>query len=64
MKGCPQVLRSDCGTENVLVAGMQAYFRAIGNDEVQDLTSMDHHLLTSELKVGGHSSEGVTLGGG
>jgi hypothetical protein len=32
--------------------------------QVQDLTSMDHHLLTSELKVGGHSSEGVTLGGG
>ena len=33
LEGCPQVLRSDCGTENVIVAGIQAYFRATGNDE-------------------------------
>ena len=28
LKGCPQVVRSDCGTENVLVAGTQSYVRA------------------------------------
>lgn len=24
--GCPMIVRSDCGTENVLVAAMQFYF--------------------------------------
>lgn len=33
LKGCPRVVRSDCGTENVIIAGMQSYFRADGNDE-------------------------------
>ena len=27
------IVRSDCGTENVLVAAMQSYFRADGDDE-------------------------------
>ena len=27
VKGCPCVVRSDCGTENI-IAGMQSYFRA------------------------------------
>jgi hypothetical protein len=34
------------------------------NFQVQNLTSTDRRLLINELKVGGHSSEGVTLGGG
>jgi hypothetical protein len=31
--GCPQRVRTDCGTENVLIAGMQCYLRADGLDE-------------------------------
>jgi hypothetical protein len=32
--------------------------------QMQNLTSMDHRLLINKSKVGGHFSEGVTLGGG
>lgn len=31
--GCPMRLRTDCGTENVLLSAMQCYLRADGNDE-------------------------------
>ena len=31
--GCPQRVRTDCGTENILVAAMQCYLRADGLDE-------------------------------
>lgn len=31
--GCPQRVRTDCGTENVVLAGMQCYLRAEGLDE-------------------------------
>ena len=31
--GCPTILRTDNGTKNVIVAGMQCYFRCPGNDE-------------------------------
>ena len=31
--GCPQHVRTDCETENVLVAAMQCYLRADGLDE-------------------------------
>lgn len=33
LKGCPRLVRSDCGTENVLIAAMQSYFRANNEDE-------------------------------
>lgn len=33
LKGCPRVVRSDCGTENCLIAAMQSFFRAHDNDE-------------------------------
>ena len=32
--GCPMLLRTDNGTENVLMAGMQAYFRSNGEDDL------------------------------
>lgn len=32
-EGCPILLRTDCGTENVVMAGMQCYFRQNGQDE-------------------------------
>ena len=31
--GCPQRVRTDCGTENVLIAGMQCYLQGDGLDE-------------------------------
>ena len=31
--GCPTILRTDNGTENVIVAGMQCFFRCDGSDE-------------------------------
>ena len=31
--GCPLRVRTDCGTENVVLAGMQCYLRAHGTDE-------------------------------
>lgn len=31
--GCPRIVRSDCGTENVVIAGMQCYFRAECTDD-------------------------------
>ncbi len=31
--GCPTIVRTDNGTENVIVAGIQCYFRCNGNDE-------------------------------
>ena len=30
--GCPILLRTDCGTENGVMAGMQCYFRQNGRD--------------------------------
>lgn len=32
-EGCPILLRTDCGTENGVMAGMQCYFRQNGQDE-------------------------------
>ena len=32
LKGCPMIVRSDCGTENGIVAATQCSFRASGND--------------------------------
>lgn len=32
IEGCPLVVRSDCGTENGVLAAMQCYFRKDGND--------------------------------
>jgi len=33
LKGCPRLVRSDCGTENGTIAGMQCYFRQDGCDD-------------------------------
>ena len=32
-KGCPRVLRTDCGTENGTMTAMQCYYRGSGNDD-------------------------------
>lgn len=33
VKGCPVLLRTDCGTENGMMAAMQCFFRVDGRDE-------------------------------
>lgn len=33
LKGCPKIVRSDCGTENVTLAAMQCSLRALHTDE-------------------------------
>ena len=38
-RGCPRVLRTDCGTENVTMAAMQCYFRGNGNDDQAGLNA-------------------------
>ena len=37
--GCPRILRTDCGTENGVMASMQCYLRAPGNDEQAGLSA-------------------------
>lgn len=32
LKGCPMIVRTDCGTENGIIAATQCYFRSAGND--------------------------------
>ena len=44
--GCPRILRSDCGTENTILAAMQSYFRAEGNDEFAGTKA--HQYVTSQ----------------
>lgn len=53
LKGCPQVLRSDCGTENVIVAGMQSYFRASGNDEFSGVKAHQYGCSPSNQRIEG-----------
>ena len=33
LKGCPRIVRSDCGTENVTLAAIQCSLRATHQDE-------------------------------
>ena len=37
--GCPKLLRTDNGTENVIMAAMQAYFRSDGDDELAGINA-------------------------
>ena len=32
--GCPSLLRTDCGTENVVIAGVQSFLRAECDDNL------------------------------
>lgn len=51
LKGCPRVVRSDCGTENVLIAGMQSYFRAQGNDEYAGVKAHQYGSSPSNQRI-------------
>ena len=53
--GCPLLLRTDCGTENGVMAGMQCCFRQDGEDTFAGERAHRYgsSLLTSKLKHGG-----------
>ena len=55
LQGCPKLLRTDPGTENILMATMQCLLRANGNDEFsgEKLSDMVPRREIKELNVGG-----------
>lgn len=66
LKGCPRVVRSDCGTENCLIAAMQYFLEhmIMMNFRGLRLIVMVLHLLTREQRVGGLVLEEVDRIGG
>ena len=54
LKGCPRIVRSDCGTENVTLAAIQCSLRATHQDEyaAERTTGMARLQQTNGLKVG------------
>ena len=48
--GCPTILRTDNGTENVIVAGMQCFFRCTGFDSYAGIKAHRYGKLTSQSK--------------
>ena len=52
---CPRLLRTDCGTENEVMAVMQSYFRASHLGWI--LIGMAHHHRTSASRDGGNMVE-------
>lgn len=57
--GCPVKVRSDCGTENGVLAAIQCEFRGTADAHV-----FGYLLLIRGLKGGGRSIEGIVLLGG
>ena len=51
--GCPTIVRSDCGSENVLVAAMQSYFRADGIDEFAGTKSHQYGSSPTNQRIEG-----------
>ena len=58
VKGCPVLLRTDCGTENGMMAAIQCYFRADAFDSWPEkmLTNTEHPQAIKGLKIGGRTS--------
>ena len=55
LKGCPLIVRSDCGTENGIVAAIQCFSGLVVWMHLLEkgLTFMVHPTPTNELKAGG-----------
>ena len=47
--GCPSLLRTDCGTENVVIAGVQSFLRAECEDDLASEKVLDALLITSKI---------------
>ena len=46
--GCPSLLQTDCGTENVVIAGTQCFLRADCDDE---LAGENHTVMVLPLEI-------------
>ena len=53
LNGCPRIVRSDCGTENVIIAAMQCYFRFNDNDEHGGLQAHQYGSSPSNQRIEG-----------
>ena len=49
--GCPTLLRTDNGTENVIMAAMQAYFRTSGDDEMAGINAHRYDFSQSNQRI-------------
>ena len=49
--GCPSLLRTDCGTENVVIAGVQSFLRAECDDDLAGEKS--HTVMVLQLETNG-----------
>ena len=47
--GCPSLLRTDCGTENVVIAGVQSFLLAECDDDLASEKVLDGLLITSKI---------------
>ena len=50
-KGCPLLVRTDCGTENRIMAAMHCYFRRDGNDQFGGVKSHQYGASTSNQRI-------------
>ena len=48
---CPRILRTDCGTENGVMAAMQCYFRQASNDEHSGINSHRYGSSPSNQRI-------------
>ena len=51
VKGCPLLLRTDCGTENGMMAAMQCYFRSDGTDALAGEKSHKYGTSTKNQRI-------------
>lgn len=51
MGGCPTLLRTDCGTENGIMAGIQCFLRADGDDQFAGEKSHVYGASTSNQRI-------------
>ncbi len=52
MKGCPVIVRTDCGTENGMLAAMQSYFRNDGTDSFAGERAHHYGTSTKNQRIG------------
>ena len=51
VKGCPVLLRTECGTENGVMAVMQCYFRADGSDQLSGENAHQYGTSTRNQRI-------------
>ena len=51
LEGCPMLVHTDCGTENGIIAAMQSFFRASGDDAFADEKAHIYGLSHSNQRI-------------